>query len=171
MGFWKDEVLELNRGIDALLGEDAALMYSGHTEPPAGQSTAHPDVDSATPSPDAFAPADWSGPAAQAAGEATADVARKHAARAGADQELAAALTEARAAAAHARERLRTIRADIDDGVRARQPSMDAAGGQMQMAQFLHDKAGEILAVIRQARQDSTLHAAKLAATTVTYNA
>ncbi|MGO9100375.1 MAG: DUF4226 domain-containing protein [Mycobacterium sp.] len=171
MGFWEDQVLELNRGIDALLGEDATLMYSGHTEPPAGQWTAPPAVDSPTPSPDVFAPVDWSGPAAQAAGEATASAARGHAVRAGADQEVAAALTKARAAAEHARGRLRTIRADIDDGVRARQPSMDAAGGQMQMAQFLHDKAGEILAVIRQAQQDSTLHAARLAATTVTYNA
>lgn len=167
MGFWEVQVLELTRGIDVLLGEDAALTHTGSAEPASQWTT--PTVDFPIPSPDVFAPADWSGPTAEAAGEATASAARAHAARAGADQELATALTEIRTAAEHAHERLRTIRADIDEGVRARQPSMDAVGGQMQMAQFLHGKAGEILAAIRQTQQDSASHTAKLAATIETY--
>nr|VTP01800.1 Biofilm regulator BssS [Mycobacterium riyadhense] len=173
VGFWEDQVLELTRGIDALLADDASIDSGGllASSGQAGLSAADSSPDTAISSLPIFAPADWTGPAAGAAGEATASVARDHMARAAADEQLVAALTAVQAATAHARGRLRTIRAAIDDGVRARHASMDTPAGQMEMAQFLQDKAGELLAVIRQARHDAGLQLATLTAKSVAYNA
>lgn len=58
--------------------------------------------------------------------------------------------------------KLRTVRAQLQDGVRALAPGLKSASGQEQMAEFVHGKASEVLAIARQAQQSAQSSAASL---------
>lgn len=163
MAFWEAQLLELLRGIDALLADavsaapDEALGRGGLS----GAGAPRLLTGMAIP--------DWRGSGAGAAAAMSADLAAVHARRAAADERVAAALEGAHAAAQTACARLRALRAELEEGVAARRPTLDAVGAQMEMAQFLHGKAGELLAVIRQAQHESMGRGSALSAATTTY--
>lgn len=162
MGFWEDQVLELIGSIDTLL-QHYPPQSPDPTPPLSTPGPAHPD-------PAAFA--DWSGPAAAAVKQITDEASSLHAARLAADQQLAAAITDAHALSGRIASQLRTLRAQIPAGVQARLPSLDAPGGQIELARFLDGKAGELRALIRQTQEESSGHAANIAAqVTAVYSA
>lgn len=154
VGFWEEQVLELIGSIDTLL-QHYPPQSPGPTPPLSTPGPAHPD-------PAAFA--EWSGPAAAAVKHITDEAFSQHAACLAADQHLAAAVAEAHALSGRVATQLRTLRAEIPVGVRARLPSLDAPGGRIEMARFLDGKAGELRTLIRQTQEQSTDHAANIAA-------
>ncbi|MDP7732890.1 DUF4226 domain-containing protein [Mycobacterium sp. TY813] len=160
MGFWEHQVLELTRSIDALLQETAAPSPASLSAQPwrSGDTVVPVELGG------------WSGPGAQAATQLSDEITHLNASRAAADQHLEHVLRGGHEASQHLQTRLRGLRSEILDGVHARAHSLDAPGGQIEMAHFLNGKAGALLAVIRQADEHAATHSAALGAHTAAYN-
>jgi hypothetical protein len=115
--------------------------------------------------PDIVLPAgDQQGAAAAAATDTDARLRAAHDKRVATDDAVLRMMDQAHTSAQQAQMRLRTVRAQLQDGVRALAPGLRSASGQEQMADFVHGKATEVLDIVRQARQSARSSATASAA-------
>lgn len=140
-----------------------ALGPYGDDEIAPGVWVPHNSVDGQHYAPGSVLPAgDQRGAAATAATEADDRLRAAHDKRVRADDAVLRTVTQAHTSAQEAHMKLRTVRAQLQDGVRALAPGLKSASGQEQMAEFVHGKASEVLTIARQAQQSAQASAASL---------
>jgi hypothetical protein len=166
MSFWDRQIAELMAGIAALL-DDGLTARNVHGGYPASVAPSIAPGTSTTAGSDETVtlasrtvPVEWAGRGADAVGELQESIQRVQSARTEADRKLGAAVMAVDAAAQHARECLQRIRAEVATGTGALRSTMDTTTGQQQMAEFLAAKTRDLRAVIDEAREASTTHAA-----------
>lgn len=164
VSFWDRQVEELVAGITALLDGDRTAQ-DVHVGYPASPSVSGENAHTVQ-----AALAEWTGRGADAVNDLQESIRHLQSVRTDADRRLGDAVTAIHAAAQHARERLRGIRAEADTGIGALQSKMDTANGQQQMAEFLATKTRDVRTVIDEAREASATHIAGLGEARARYN-
>lgn len=117
------------------------------------------------------APPGMSGSAVDAAKKLDDALAKNHSAINDADDELADAVLKATSSSDEGRKRLHGLQQQIIDEVNKLDSTLDTASGQQQLAQFLQDKTGDILDVLKNGSLDADSQAKVLDGLTARYQA
>ncbi|MGH3968394.1 MAG: DUF4226 domain-containing protein, partial [Mycobacterium sp.] len=149
--------------INKALERDAPL--SPPQPPPPGPANPPPPTDPAG------APPEMSGSAADAAKRLDDALAKNHSALNDADDQLADAVLKATSSSDEGRQRLQSLQQDIIEQVNRLDSTLDTAPGQQQLAEFLQNKTGDILDVLKNASLDSDSQAQVLGGLAARYQA
>lgn len=122
-------------------------------------------------SPASAPPPGMSGSAVDAAKKLDDALAKNHSAINDADDELADAVLKATSSSDEGRKRLQGLQQQIIDEVNKLDSTLDTAPGQQQLAQFLQDKTGDILDVLKNGSLDADSQAKVLDGLTARYQA
>ena len=123
------------------------------------------------PTEPASAPPGMSGPGVDAAKKLDDALAKNHSAINDADDELADAVLKATSSSDEGRKRLQGLQQQIIDEVNKLDSTLDTTPGQQQLAQFLQDKTGDILDVLKNGSLDADSQAKVLDGLTARYQA
>jgi hypothetical protein len=146
-----------------------ALEHDAPTSPPPPPP---PDPQAPPPPTDpSSAPPGMSGSAVDAAKRLDDALAKNHSAINDADDELADAVLKATSSSDEGRKRLQGLQQEIVDEVNKLDSTLDTAPGQQQLAEFLQNKTGDILDVLKNGSLDADSQAKVLDGLTARYQA
>lgn len=145
-----------------------ALEHDGPASPPPPPP---PDPQAPPPTVPSSAPPGMSGSAVDAAKRLDDALAKNHSAINDADDELADAVLKATSSSDEGRKRLQSLQQEIIDQVNKLDSTLDTAPGQQQLAEFLQNKTGDILDVLKNGSLDADSQAKVLDGLTARYQA